>query len=189
MLARNASKNSQAAHAPPSHFVVTHSEMGFALWEQRRGHNFGLEALWRGLRTTLPVARWPCGGEQTRGGVGNQTVDVNLRGDDLIVPINQQRCRAMDEGPEPKSDLLRIAAYLVALAVERDLLNEMAKAFVAGVEHVLGLLKRGLLTEHQSKDRRLLDREGNVGLPHRDDRLQGAFALCGHGGPRFSAQL
>src|SRR5215471_9131520 len=116
-------------------------------------------------------------------------VDVNLRGDDLVVLIYQERCRAMDEGPEPKGNLLRIATHFAAPAVERNLLNEMAKACVTSVQHMLGLLKCRLLTKHQSKDRRLLDREADVGLAHRDDCLQSAFALCSHCRPRFSAQL
>src|SRR5262245_47193246 len=95
----------------------------------------------------------------------------------------------MDKGPEPKSNLLRIAAHFAALALERNLPSEKPKACGGGLQHVPGFLKRGRLTRHQSEDRRLLDRDANVGLTHRDDCLQGAFTLCNHSRPRFCAQF
>ena len=47
----------------------------------------------------------------------------------------------MHERPQPQCDLLGIAAHLVALAVERHLVDDIREAVVAGPKHVLGFLE------------------------------------------------
>src|SRR5436190_411939 len=91
--------------------------------------------------TVSPTLGWRRPSEQPWRGAGDQSVDVDLRGDRIVVLVDQERCSTVDERPQSQCNLLRISAHLVALAVACNLVDDVREARMAGAHDMLGLFE------------------------------------------------